>query len=99
MGDTLSLRIGWVYGPGRTMGCPIKAMLNGAASDTPAEHRRDFVYVDDVAQALLRAALHKNTFDGISLNVSGAHLPHSAVVSAVESALGKAVVREKSSSD
>merc|ERR1719261_779942 len=74
-------------------------MIRGSASDTPAEHRRDFVFVDDVAQALLSAALRKEQFGGVSLNISGAHIPHSAVVSAVESALGKPVEKKQIASD
>jgi len=62
-------------------------MLKGGSSDTPAEHRRDFVYVDDVAQAIKLAVLRDRAFGGVALNISGGQLTHGTVVSAVEEAL------------
>jgi len=88
--DAVSLRIGWVYGPGRTTGCPVRALLEGAALDTPPRHKRDFVYVADAAEALVLAALREAAFGGVALNMSGGHISHTAVEGAVHRALGKA---------
>jgi len=87
--DAVSLRIGWVYGPGRTTGCPVRALLEGVALDTPPHHRRDFVYVTDAAEAIVRAALRDAAFGGVTLNVSGGHISHDAVEGSVHRALGK----------
>lgn len=87
--DAVSLRIGWVYGPGRTTGCVIRAMLEGVAMDTPPQHKRDHVFVTDAAEALVLAALREKNFGGIALNVSGGHVTQEAVEGAVRWATGK----------
>ena len=60
--DTVSLRIGWVYGPRRSTACDIRAMIDAAIAGTRyrrefgAATMRQYVHVDDVARALLCAA-------------------------------------------
>lgn len=94
--DTVSLRIGWVYGPGRTTGCVIRAMLEGIPMDTPPQHKRDHVYVTDAAEALVLAALREKPFQGVALNVSGGHITQLAVEGAVHWATGKPCQRAAS---
>lgn len=59
--DGLSLRLGWVYGPRRTTDCTIREMLRHALAGQPfrlafgADQHRQYVHVDDVARALIRA--------------------------------------------
>ncbi|MFT4183378.1 MAG: NAD(P)-dependent oxidoreductase [Rhizobium sp.] len=59
--DTLSMRLGWVYGPRRTTDCDIRDMilsgLRGEVFRRPfgAVTMRQYVHVDDVARALLLA--------------------------------------------
>jgi len=36
--ETIALRISWVYGPGRTTGCPIHDALFGRAARLPEDH-------------------------------------------------------------
>jgi len=93
--DCVSLRIGWVYGPGRTTGCPVKAMLQGIALDTPIDHRRDFVYVEDVARAIINATLREQEFGGISINVGGSHVTQGDVEKAVQQATGKTLEQKE----
>lgn len=94
--ETVSLRISWVYGPGRMTGCPIKELLLGGNSTTPLHHCRDFVFVDDAARALVLAAVRHEPFYGTVLNISGAFLPHAAIEGAVKRACGKDVPRDAS---
>ncbi|MFB2552488.1 NAD-dependent epimerase/dehydratase family protein [Ensifer soli] len=60
--DTLSLRIGWVYGPRRTTDCDLREMilagLKGEVFRRPQgqDAMRQYVHVDDIARALLLAA-------------------------------------------
>ncbi|MEQ8346325.1 MAG: NAD(P)-dependent oxidoreductase [Sneathiellaceae bacterium] len=57
--DTLSFRIGWVYGPRRSTDCIINTMLTDAMAGRPtllphaAHFRRQFVHVDDVVSAVM----------------------------------------------
>ena len=59
--DTVSLRIGWVYGPRRTTSCLIREMLTDALAGraTRIPYGRDFprqyVHIDDVAGAMVAA--------------------------------------------
>lgn len=91
--DTVSLRIGWVYGRGRTTGCVVRALIDGIAMDTPPEHRRDLVYIEDAAQACVQSVMREANFNGIALNVSGAHVKWSEVEDAVREATGNEVKR------
>ncbi|EOD16657.1 hypothetical protein EMIHUDRAFT_244804 [Emiliania huxleyi CCMP1516] len=54
--DTVSLRLGWVYGPGRTTGCDVRGLLQGEPSSLDPAHARNYIYVDDAATALISAA-------------------------------------------
>ena len=59
--DAVSLRLGAVYGPGRTTDCQVRTFLeNGLAGKETtlgygAGHHRSYVYVDDVADAVAAA--------------------------------------------
>jgi UDP-glucose 4-epimerase len=71
--ETAHLRLFSVYGPGedprRLVASVVRALVAGWPIDlTPGEQVRDFVYVDDVADALLAAALEPG-IDGLTVNV------------------------------
>jgi UDP-glucuronate 4-epimerase len=59
--DAVSIRLSWVYGPGRTTDCVVRTMiqntLNGQTTRLPfgREFPRQFIYVDDAADALIAA--------------------------------------------
>lgn len=59
--DTIALRIGTVYGPGRRTACFIRTLLNNARNGVPTilpfgrDFPRQYLYVDDAADALVRA--------------------------------------------
>lgn len=59
--DAVSLRLGAVYGPGRTTDCQVRTLLENALAGREttlgygADHRRSYVYVDDVADAIAAA--------------------------------------------
>ena len=56
--SAVSLRIGFVYGPGRNMECPIQKALYHAISDIPltmdcgADQKMDYIYVEDCVEAI-----------------------------------------------
>ncbi|EOD30216.1 hypothetical protein EMIHUDRAFT_233187 [Emiliania huxleyi CCMP1516] len=91
--DTVSLRLGWVYGPGRTTGCDVRGLLQGEPSSLDPAHARNYIYVDDAATALISAAVRPDPFAGMAVNVSGEYVAHQEVEQAVES-LGCAVERQ-----
>lgn len=59
--DSVSLRPGWVYGPGRTTDCAVRTMIEdaqaGRATSFPfgRDFYRQYVHVQDVADAILLA--------------------------------------------
>ena len=71
--ETAHMRLFSVYGPGedarRLVASVVHALVGGQPIDlTPGGQVRDFVYVDDVADALILAAL-KPGIDGLTANV------------------------------
>ena len=71
--ETAHLRLFSVYGPGedprRLVASVVRALVAGQPIDlTPGGQVRDFVYVDDVADALLAAAREPG-IDGLTVNV------------------------------
>ncbi|EWY40939.1 hypothetical protein N825_33955 [Skermanella stibiiresistens SB22] len=59
--DALSVRLSWVYGPGRTTDCVIRTMIEDARAGRPTrmgwgrDFARQFIHVDDAVEALLAA--------------------------------------------
>jgi UDP-glucuronate 4-epimerase len=59
--DGVSLRLSWVYGPGRTTDCVIRTMITDALAGTPTRipfgqgFYRQYIHVDDVVSALVCA--------------------------------------------
>ena len=59
--DGVSLRLSWVYGSRRTTACSLRRMLTDALASRPtrltacANARRQYVHVDDAANALVQA--------------------------------------------
>jgi UDP-glucose 4-epimerase len=71
--ETVHLRLFSVYGPGEDRRRLVPSMIDALLGArplalTPGEQVRDFVYVDDVAEALLEAT-HRPGLDGHTLNV------------------------------
>lgn len=70
--DGVSLRIGWVYGPGRTTDCAIRTMILDAQAGRKTrfpfgrDFYRQYVHIDDVSALLLAAldatGLRRRTF-------------------------------------
>ncbi len=71
--DGVSLRLSWIYGPGRTTDCVIQTMLTQALREQPvrlgwgSDFPRQFLHVDDAARALVLAlrapALPRRTYN------------------------------------
>lgn len=59
--SAVSIRLSWVYGPGRTTDCVIRTMVEDAMAKRPtrmafgADFPRQFIHVEDAARGLLRA--------------------------------------------
>ncbi|BCJ06795.1 NAD(P)-dependent oxidoreductase [Pseudomonas mosselii] len=60
--DVISLRPGWIYGPGQFMQCYLKSLLRSAIDGTPhhdeegGDYLLQYVHVSDVARACILAA-------------------------------------------
>lgn len=97
--DTVNLRIFSVYGPGepayRLVPSAIRAALNGETLPLTADGPvRDFVFVDDVCDALVRAATAGGLPAGCVFNVgTGVQTSNHALVDAVERVVGRPIAR------
>lgn len=71
-----SIRLSWVYGPGRTTDCVIRTMIENALGNRPtrmpfgSDFPRQFIHVDDAVQGLL-SALDASDLPRTSYNVTG----------------------------
>lgn len=94
--ETVSLRYGYIYGPGRTVTCPIRQVVldvlkTGAAiREQGAEQLQDYLYVDDASRAVL-AVYDAKTWPKHEYNVASGHLyPFSEVIDVVAEEFPKA---------
>ena len=76
--QALVARLFTVYGPGEHEGRLLPTLLNAARTGQPAEltnglQQRDFIYVEDVAEGLLRLGLSCGT-PGEVVNLATGHL-------------------------
>lgn len=71
-----SVRLSWVYGPGRTTDCVIRTMLENALAKRPtqmpfgSDFPRQFIHVDDAVEGLL-SALDADVLPRTTYNVTG----------------------------
>jgi len=71
-----SIRLSWVYGPGRTTPCVIRTMIEDALAKRPtkmpfgSDFPRQFIYVDDAVDGLVKA-LDAPTLPRSTYNVTG----------------------------
>jgi UDP-glucuronate 4-epimerase len=91
--DGVSLRLAWVYGPRRTTPCSIQRMLTDALAGrttilaaTP-QTRRQYVHVDDAAEALVRALETPQLPQRAYTITGGTSLTLSAIVDQVRAAM------------
>ena len=74
--DGVSLRLSWIYGPGRTTDCVIRSMITHTLQGQPmrlgwgADFPRQFLHVDDAARALV-LALRAPVLSRRTYNVTG----------------------------
>jgi len=78
--DAVSIRLSWVYGPGRTTDCVIRTMIEDAQAGRSTrlpfgrDFHRQFIHVDDAVEALL-AGLDAPACEGAAYNATdGAYL-------------------------
>lgn len=76
--SAISLRIGWVYGPGRTTDALMQPIVRSASGEdyhlsSGADHKLQFVHVDDVVTAI-QAALAAPSVPKTAYNINGREL-------------------------
>lgn len=71
-----SVRLSWVYGPGRTTDCVVRTMIEDALAERPtrmafgSDFPRQFIHVDDAVDGLLEA-LDAESLPRTTYNVTG----------------------------
>lgn len=88
--ESVSLRVGFVYGPGRKFECPIQMILDDCIHKGKVEWKQgmdqimDYIYVDDCVDAIATIALAKS-LPHSEYNVGGGeNVPYSRVVKKVK---------------
>lgn len=91
--DSISLRIGWVYGPRRTTDCDVRDMILVGMGGGLFTRRhggatmRQYVYVDDIARALILACDVASASRRVYNANGGSYLSLSEVATLVEAAV------------
>lgn len=88
--QTASLRVAFVYGPGRSMSCPVEQALRHAVKgeemllDKGADQKMDYIYIDDCVEAIGRI-VNNRTLRYDAYNIGGGQLvPYSRVIDKVK---------------
>lgn len=91
--DTVSLRLGFVYGPGRWHACPIKDILAEALSkgfvtwNTGMDTILDYIYIDDCVKAIADISFAKS-YPHLEYNIGGGErVPYTRIVDRVRQLL------------
>lgn len=97
--DNVSIRLSWVYGPGRTTDCVIRslitAILKHQAFKWPwgADFYRQYIYVDDAISSLLAALDAQECPENVYTATGGSYLTLSDVATTVQEVLGKGSIQ------
>jgi nucleoside-diphosphate-sugar epimerase len=97
----LTFRLFSVYGPYEEPRRFIPTIINAVISDkpiqlTPGKQRRDFIYVDDVANAYIRAFTNDKIYNGEIFNIgTGNEFTNDEIVTKLFSVTGKKTTVEK----
>lgn len=96
--DSVSLRVGFVYGPGRVNECPVNMILTSAMETGKVEwqHGRDqmldYIYIDDVVDAIAKIAL-SNCIPQKEYNVGGGEvIPYSRIIKKAREMFPEAII-------
>ena len=94
--NSVSIRVGFVYGPGRVFECPINNLLSDVLSqgsanwETGADQSMDYAYIDDVVKGIALATL-SNSLRHTEYNLGGGQKTNfSEVISIVKELLPEA---------
>lgn len=88
--QTAALRVAFVYGPGRSMSCPVEQLLRHAVKgekmllDKGADQKMDYIYIDDcveaIGQIVTSPVLHYDAY-----NIGGGELiPYRRIIDKVK---------------
>lgn len=87
---TVSLRIGFVYGPGRVIECPIRQMVEEIVTtgsvnwECGMDQMQDYIYIDDAVDGII-AALKSDTLNQAEYNMaSGEQVSFERIVKKVQ---------------
>ena len=87
---SVAIRLGYVYGPGRTISCPIRDMVadivhTGQVNwETGADQVQDYIYVDDAADGII-AAMNTQLYSRAEYNMaSGEAIGFRRIIKAVQ---------------
>ena len=97
--DSASLRVGFVYGPGRKLECPIQLLLDGCIRNGSVhlehgvEQMMDYIYVDDCVDAIATIAMAKK-LPHTEYNIGGGeNVPYSRVIACVQKLYPNAMIQ------
>jgi len=96
MGGGVHVRLSLVYGPGQSSGFLVPQLLNaleggGPLAMSPGEQQRDFLYLEDAVDGLIRIALCPSLRGGIVNLCTGTGTPLRDLVGLLEQAAGRPV--------
>jgi UDP-glucuronate 4-epimerase len=103
--DGVSLRLSWVYGPRRTTDCIIRTMIANALAGEPTRipygrgFHRQYIHVDDAANALIAALDRPNPPRRIYSITGGTYLTFDEIADTVKRVLPKAEIELAPGSD
>lgn len=96
--DSVSLRIGFVYGPGRVNECPVNMILSSVLRDGfvkwkhGAEQMLDFIYIEECVEAIAKIALSSHN-PHTEYNIGGGELiPYSRIIAKVKTLFPEAEI-------
>jgi UDP-glucuronate 4-epimerase len=96
--DGVSLRLSWVYGPGRTTDCVIRTMITDALAGKSTRiaygkgFYRQYIHVDDVAGALISALESEKLARRVYSVTGGSHLTFDEIAATVKEILPRAEI-------
>ncbi|ENT4821200.1 MAG: NAD(P)-dependent oxidoreductase [Klebsiella michiganensis] len=97
--DNVSIRLSWVYGPGRTTDCVIRSLITSVLQHQEfkcswgADFYRQYIYVDDAISSLLAALDAQECPENVYTATGGSYLTLSDIATMVQEVLGKGKIQ------
>jgi nucleoside-diphosphate-sugar epimerase len=103
--DGVSVRLCWVYGPGRTTDCVIRTLIEDALMGQPTrmafgrDFHRQFIHIDDACDALIAALDHPKLPRTVYTVTGGSYVTLAEVGDIVRSVLPRAIIEMEAGAD